>query len=342
MRIAVDAMGGDNAPASIIEGVIQAVKEYNYEIILVGDRNKIEHELSRYPAAALPITIRHTTEVIEETDSPAAAFRQKRNSSINVCSGLIKDSTADALVSAGNSGATMASSLATLKRLPGIARPAIATVMPTLDGMCVILDVGANVDCKPKNLMQFAIMGGVYIEHVYGKKNPRIGLLSIGKEENKGNDLTLATYGILKKSRINFIGNIEGGDIPKGIADVIVCDGFIGNVILKLAEGLGSMVMQWLKKGIGKNPLKYVIGPVVKSALKDIRAKADYDEYGGAPLLGINGACIVCHGISNAKAIKNSIKVAARFVEDNVNEHIKKAILAHEDLMGKENNNSGE
>lgn len=328
MRIAVDAMGGDHAPESIVQGAVQAAIDYNYDIILVGDEQVIKKELSKYSIASLPITIQNATETISENDSPSIAFRQKKDSSIMVCARLIKENRADALVSAGNSGATMTSALATLGRLNGIIRPAIGIVMPTLNGMCVILDVGANVDCKPQNLVQFAIMGEVYMKHMFGKKNPTVGLLNLGKEENKGNELTFNTYKLLKESKVNFIGNIEGGDIPKGKTDVVVCDGFVGNVILKLSEGVVSVIFGWFKEEIVKRPLiKVLAGMLLKSALGDIRKRVNYDEIGGAPLLGINGACIVCHGISNARAIRNSIKVAARFVEEDTNSHIEKMIM---------------
>jgi len=328
MRIAVDTMGGDHAPESIVQGAVQAAIDYNYDIILVGDEQVIKKELSKYSIASLPITIQNATETISENDSPTIAFRQKKDSSIMVCARLIKENRADALVSAGNSGATMTSALATLGRLNGIIRPAIAIVMPTLNGMCVILDVGANVDCKPQNLVQFAIMGEVYMKHMFGKKNPTVGLLNLGKEENKGNELTFNTYKLLKESKVNFIGNIEGGDIPKGKTDVVVCDGFVGNVILKLSEGVVSVIFGWFKEEIVKRPLiKVLAGMLLKSVLGDIRKRVNYDEIGGAPLLGINGACIVCHGISNARAIRNSIKVAARFVEEDTNSHIEKMIM---------------
>lgn len=327
MRIAVDAMGGDNAPASIVQGAVQAARDFNYEIILVGDESRIKKELEKYDVGSLPVTVKHATEVISEKESPIVAFRQKKDASVVVCARLIKEGKAEAMVSAGNSGATMASALATLRRLPGISRPAIAIVMPTLRGMCVILDVGANVDCKPSNLVQFAVMGEIYMKYVMGRENPTVGLLNIGKEENKGNELAINTYKLLKESDINFIGNVEGGDVPRGKADVIVCDGFAGNVILKLSEGVSSVIIQWIKEGIVKRPVLLIFKLLLKQLFAGLKEKINYDEYGGAPLLGINGACVVCHGVSNAKAMRNSIKVAAKFVEEKVNDNIEKVII---------------
>ncbi len=327
MRIAVDAMGGDNAPGSIVQGAVRAAGDYNYSIILVGDESKIKKELKKYTTDSLPITILHTSEYIGERDSPSVAFRQKKNASVVLCARLIKEGKADAMVSAGNSGATMASALVTLRRLPGISRPAIASLLPTIKGSCVILDVGANVDCKPQNLMQFAVMGEIYVKHMMEKGKPTVGLLNLGKEENKGNELTASTYKLLKESKVNFIGNVEGNGIPKGKADVVVCDGFVGNVILKLTEGVGAAVMEWFKEDIGKKPTVKLVRLLIRKALAGVRKRINYDEYGGAPLLGINGVCIVCHGISNAKAIKNSIVVAAKFVEEKINDHIEKVII---------------
>lgn len=322
MRIAVDVMVRDVALSSIVEGAVQAVHDYNYNIILVGNKYKISSELSKYSMDLLPITIKDASKVIGEKDFPVKAFRQKKDVSIMVCSQLIKNGEADALVSAGNSGAIMISALAIFHKLPGILKPAIPMMMPTYNGMCIILDVGANVDCKPINLLQFAIMGKVFIKHVMGKENPTVGLLNVGAEDNKGNKLSRETFKLLKESNINFIGNIEGRDIPMGKADIVVCDGFVGNTILKLTEGISSVVIDWFKEEISNSPLRMFVGWLLRRSLTDIEKKFNFDEYGGAPLLGIKGACIVCHGTSNAKAIKNSIKNAAKYIENNISDCI--------------------
>jgi glycerol-3-phosphate acyltransferase PlsX len=230
----------------------------------------------------------------------------------------------------GNSGAAMASALLNLKRIPGVSRPAITTVFPSIAGLGVVLDAGANVDCKPKHLLQFAVMGKIFVEKVYGIKNPRVGLLSIGEEEGKGNELTLATYELLKKTELNFVGNVEGRDITKGTADVFVCDGFVGNVVLKFGEGVAEMMLKLVKQELKAHPLAWFSLPFLWAALKDLRTKVDYTEYGGAPLLGVDGVCIIGHGGSNEKAVKNALRTAAEFAERNVNKEIAQEITKYE------------
>ena len=326
MRIVIDAMGGDNAPAVNVEGAIAAGRDYGIETILVGDETAIRQELSKKDISGLSISVVHASQVISMDESPAQACRQKPDSSIMVATNLLKEHKADGLVSAGNSGAVMTATLMLLGRLPGVSRPAIASLLPTVKDATIILDVGANMDCKPQNLLQFAIMGEVFIKYIHNKAFPSVGLLSIGEEEGKGNELTQATFELLKKSHLNFIGNIEGRDITTGKVDVVVCDGFVGNVVLKFAEGLAFTIIDIFKKEISKNFLNKILlltGLVaIKRPLKNIRKKIDYAEYGGAPLLGINGVCVIGHGISNARAISNAIKVANELVEKKLNEHL--------------------
>ncbi|MFN3966226.1 MAG: phosphate acyltransferase PlsX [Endomicrobiia bacterium] len=325
--IALDSMGGDRGLSVNVEGAVESVNKFNVKVILVGNIQQIQDELKKYKIKnSENISIHNASEIITMDDVPTSAVRQKRDSSIVVGIKLVAEKKADAFVSAGNSGAIMTAALMCMRRLPDIIRPAITTVLPTLKGWCVILDVGANVDCKPKNLLQFAVMGSEYVKEIYGISNPRIGLLSIGKEKTKGNELTLQTYELLEKSGLNFIGNIEGNDIPKGNVDVVVCDGFIGNIILKFGEGVAEMLFNLIKLELKKHPLAFAAIPFLWGALKDLIKRVDYSEYGGAPLLGIDGTCIICHGISNSKAICNAIRVAADFVKKNINEKISKEI----------------
>lgn len=324
MRIALDAMGGDLGPSINVQGAIDACNEWPHlEVILVGDRARLSHELKSHRLKpSLKLEIHHAESMVGMDESPVEGCRSKPDSSIMVCAKLVADGKAQGLVSAGNSGATMTASLLHLRRLEGISRPAIATIMPTLDGQCVVLDMGANVDCKPKHLLQFAVMGSVYFQAMFKKSNPTVGLLSIGEEEGKGNELTLETHSLLKNSGLNYIGNVEGRDIPMGKADVVVCDGFVGNVVLKFGEGLASAIMKLIKKEIKGHPITMLGGLLVKGAFKKLKKKIDPAEYGGAPLLGVQGISIVSHGGSNAYAIKNAIRVAAELIDDNINSHI--------------------
>lgn len=338
MRIAIDAMGGDRAPKTIIEGAIESAKEYPYELILVGEegilRSELEQYKRKYKKEFSSISIYNATQAIGMDELPGKACRQKRDASIMVATKLVADGLADAVVSAGNSGASMAAAVMLLQRIPGVSRPALATLMPTLEDLCVILDVGANVDCKPKNLLQFALMGNIYVKYIFNKELPRIGLLSIGEEESKGNELTLTAFELLKKSSLNFIGNVEGNDIPKGRADVVVCDGFVGNVLLKMGEGLVEVLFRLIKEGIRKSPIRTALtGLLLRSVFRDIKKKVDYDEYGGAPLLGVNGPCFICHGKSNAKAIKNAVRTAAEFVDKKVNQAITLEIERYQEIL---------
>lgn len=328
MKIAVDAMGGDFAPEEIVLGAIEAAREYQCDIILVGDQTRIKRILDDNGANNLRLSIQHASEIIEMTEHPSIAIRKKKDASVVVATRLVKEGKADVVVSAGSTGAAVAAALLGLGRIRGVERPTIATPMPSLTGMTVLLDSGANVDCKPKHLLQNAIMGSVYADKIWGITNPRVGLLSIGEEENKGNELTLDTYPLLKNSPLNFIGNVEGRDIPKGTVDVVVCDGFVGNVVLKLSEGLASAIMTLIKQEIeARGWFTKLAAMFVLPALKTLKRKLDYAEYGGAPLLGVDGGFIISHGSSKAKAIKNSIRVARDMVDRNVVENIRESFV---------------
>jgi len=319
MRIALDAMGGDFAPAVTIEGAIETVNESeDIEIVLVGDEPSIKRELSgkKYPPTRLQI--RHASQVVEMDEPALAAIRKKKDSSIKRAIELVKNREADAVVSAGHSGVAMALALLTFRASEGVRRPAIATVMPTIKRPFVLIDAGANVDCDAENLLQFALMGDAYCRTMFDNPEPKIALLSIGEEDTKGNLLTKEAFKLLRDTRIRFIGNIEGKDIFSGNADVVVCDGFIGNIVLKTSEGLAEVIMKMLKREIADVTTGRIGYLLMKPALRNFRRKTDYAEYGGAPLLGINGTCIISHGRSSAKAIRNAIKGASEFSKKEV------------------------
>jgi glycerol-3-phosphate acyltransferase PlsX len=326
MRIAVDAMGGDYAPGVVVEGAVQSVKKTPYEIILVGDKTRLTGEMKNYRSSSLPLSIYHCSEVIGMDESPAIACRQKKDSSIMVATRLVKEGMADAMVSAGNSGAVLASALMVLGRLPKVDRPAIAALIPTLKGVVALLDVGANVNSTAKGLLQFAVMGNIYMKTIMNKESPRIGLLSTGVEETKGNEVTIEAHRLLRQSGLNFTGNVEGKDIVKGKADVIVCDGFVGNILLKFSEGIAGEFISLFRDEILKYPFRKIALILLRGAFKDIKKRVDYTEYGGAPLLGVDGCSIICHGGSNAKAISNAIRVAGEFVEKRINQQIKESL----------------
>ncbi|MDH4227409.1 MAG: phosphate acyltransferase PlsX [Deltaproteobacteria bacterium] len=332
MKIAVDAMGGDYGPEPIVAGAVQAARE-GVGIILAGDTDSVNRELSNHDTSGLDITVRHSTEVIGMEESPVQAVRKKKNSSLRVCFDAVKEGAASAVVSAGNSGAAMAAAMFLMKRVEGVERPAIAVCMPTMKNPAVVLDAGGNVDCKPIHMVHFAIMGDVYAKYVLNETKPRIGLLSNGSEEGKGNDLTRATHELLKKTSLNYIGYVEGKDIYKGDIDVVVTDGFVGNVVLKLSEGLVEAVVSMLKKEIMSSFIAKIGYVLAKGAFKKLKKKIDYAEYGGAPLLGIDGVCFISHGASNAKAIKNAILKAREFVDGKVNEHLTEEIEENKDLV---------
>lgn len=328
MRIAVDAMGGDSAPIPEVSGTVMACQQLKGidEIILVGNEDILKKELSLHKTKGLPISIEKSFSVVGMHESPVVAVKSKKDSSIVIATKLIKEKRADAVVSAGNTGAAMACSLMHLGRVQGISRPALAIPVPTLSGPAILLDVGANVDCKPNHLLQFAIMGDVYAKYIFEKSHPRVGLLSVGEEESKGNELTFESFKLLKNSSLNFVGNVEGKDIINGNIDVVVCDGFVGNVVLKFAEGLVEMIIHLLKEELSSNLLLKLGAYLSRPAFKKFKKRLDPSEFGGAPLLGIDGVSIVCHGISTPKAIMNGIRVAMEFINHKVNIHIKEGI----------------
>ena len=330
-RIAIDAMGTDSAPGPEVEGAVQAAREGFAEVLLVGPQDVLKRELVRRDARNLPIELVHASEAVTMEDAAAKAFRRKRDSSIRVAARLVRDHKADGLISAGNTGAVMTTAKIVLGTLAGVDRPALAAVFPTSEGRAaVMLDVGANVDCKAHHLAQFAVMGEVYYRVIFGMERPRIGLLSIGVEEHKGNDLTREAFALLKQLPLNFVGNVEGRDLYNGRVEVIVCDGFIGNVALKISEGLVETVSSLLKEALSSTMSAKVGYVLSRRAFKNFKKRVDYSEYGGATLLGVRGVCIICHGGSNANAIKNAIRVAAEFAEGQVNEKIEGHLAATE------------
>lgn len=326
MKIVVDAMGGDYAPIEIVRGAVDAAKQYGIEIILVGDEQKVKNELAGYDTQGFSVSVVHAGEVIEMGEPPATALRKKKDSSVVVGTKLVKQGRGDAIVSAGNTGAAMGSALLGFGRIKGIHRPAIAQILPTVKGITLLLDVGANAESDPQNLHQFAVMGSIYSNKILGVANPRVGLLNIGEEETKGNPLYLEAFKLIKESNLNFIGNIEGRDITCGAADVVVCDGFVGNVVLKFGEGLARDLMAMFKEELMKNIFVKIGAALVFSQAKGLRKRIDYAEYGGAPLLGVNGVFIICHGSSHARAITNAIRMAKECVEKNVVKSIKESI----------------
>jgi phosphate acyltransferase len=327
MKIVVDAMGGDNAPEAAVEGAVMAAREYGTEIILTGLSNQIHEILNRLdPDHHFPIQVVHADEVVEMHDSPSKVLRSKRKSSMKIGLDLVKEGTASAFLSAGNTGAVLAYSTIVLRPLNGVDRPAIAIQLPTLKGNAILLDAGANVDCKNTQLFQFGIMGHVFAECILGKKNPRVGLLSIGEEDGKGNEIVKEAFQMLKTSHINFIGNVEGKEVYRGNADVIVCDGFTGNVALKISESLAEMIGTNLKRMFQSNLFSKLGYLLLKPKLDEFKKKVDHSETGGAPLLGINGVVIIAHGSSTPKAIKNAINRARELSEKNINAHIREGI----------------
>lgn len=325
MKIAVDAMGGDYAPAEIVKGAVEAAVRDGIEIVLVGQQERVETELKKYSYPPGKIVVYHAPQVIEMNEHPASAVRNKRDSSIVVATKLLKDGKASAVVSAGNTGAQMAAALFILGRVPGIDRPGIATVFPSPKGPKVLLDSGANVDVKSRNLVQFAYLGSIYSRNVLGIERPRVALLNIGSEPNKGTETIQEAFQELSGDpKINFSGNIEGREFLTADVDVIICDGFVGNVVLKLTEGLVSTLMALVREELKKNPLRSVGGVLVKPAFKELFKKLDYTEYGGAPLLGVMGISIICHGSSNYKAIRNAIRFARETAESGFLESLKK------------------
>ena len=333
VTIALDAMGGDNAPGAIIEGAIQATSSIdNVKIILVGDELEITEQLEKHPATG-KLSIQHAPESIGMDEGPAVALRRKKQSSIHIGLRLVKDGSANAFISAGNTGAVMAVATLILRTIKGIDRPAIAVTLPSQRGDTVLLDAGANVACRASHLFQFGIMGSIYSEYVLGAALPRVGLLSIGEEDVKGNDVTREALELLTKSSLNFIGNTEAKLLYKGAADVVVCDGFTGNIALKISESLAEMMGVFLKAMFKENwrtKLGYLL---LKPQLAVFKKKIDHSEVGGAPLLGIDGAVFISHGSSGPKSIRSAVAGARKFVQEKVNEHISESLVENEDII---------
>ena len=308
--VAVDAMGGDNSPRHEVDGAVKAARRWQIPIVLVGQSEIVAEELAKHDTQGLDIRIEHASEVVGMQDSASDAVRKKKDSSIRVSFNMVKEGRVNAVVSTGNPGATMAAGMFVLKRIPGIDRPAIATLVPNLEDQTLVLDVGGNVDCKPPHLVQFALMGSVYAAQMLGKTTPRVGLLSNGSEESKGNELTREANQILKRTSLNYVGYTEGRDIYNANVDVVVCDGFVGNVVLKVSEGLAEAIGSILREEFSSRFLSKLGYLLARPALKAFKKKVDYAEYGGAPLLGVQGTAMICHGSSNPQAIMNAIKMA--------------------------------
>ena len=323
MKIAIDAMGGDNGHEVNVEGACLAIDEFPSleKLYLVGDENQITNSLKRLNTNNSKIEIIHSSEVVEMNESPAMAIRRKKNSSISIATDLVKDGTCEAIVSAGNTGAAVAAATLKLRNIKGVDRSGIATPMPNEYGTCYLLDAGANTEAKPSHLLQYAIMGSVYSKEVNGKSNPKVGLMSNGSEDEKGSAFTKEVFALLKESSVNFVGNVEGHDLFFRELDVVVCDGFTGNIILKACEATAKAVAKWVKEEMLKTNLRKIGAQLVKPAFKAAMARGSYEEYGGSPLLGVNGVCIISHGGSSALAIKNAIRVANESVTQQLNRH---------------------
>jgi glycerol-3-phosphate acyltransferase PlsX len=326
MKIALDAMGGDNAPETTIAGALRAAREFPIDLVLVGQQEAIKKTLASYPTTPSNLSILHAPEVIGMDESPVASIRKKRESSINVGLEMLKEQKVDAFVSAGNTGAVVSASMLLVGLLPGIERPGIAILLPGVKGDTLLIDVGANIDPKPLHLLQYALMGEAYMRCVMGKVRPNVGLLNVGEEETKGTEFMKETYGMIESSGVNFVGNVEGHDIFTGEFDVIVCDGFAGNIALKTAESLAHAINVLLKRSLMKSPITRLGAWLARGAFIQLRKEVDYAEHGGAPLLGVNGISIIAHGASSGKAIKNAIRVAYESVRHELNRNMVDAV----------------
>ncbi|HBF0230008.1 TPA: phosphate acyltransferase PlsX [Clostridioides difficile] len=327
MKIVIDGMGGDNAPKSNVEGAVNAIKEYQVDLIITGDKDLLEKEFSNYEFDRNKLEIVHTTEIIENEDKPVKAIRSKKDSSMVVALNLVKEGKADAIISAGNTGALLAGGLFVVGRIKGIDRPCLCSAIPNVKrGMTLIADCGANADCKPKNLVEFAAMSNIYSRKVLGLENPKVALANVGLEEGKGNDLVKRSYEEIKKLDLNFIGNVEAREVINAYTDIIICDGFTGNILLKSAEGVALSVMSLIKETFMASTKSKIGALLIKDDLRKLKSFIDYSEYGGAPLLGLNGGVIKVHGSSDAKAIKNAINQGIKFSKGKVVEDINQFI----------------
>src|SRR5437870_4733845 len=324
MKIALDAMGGDFGPLNLVGGAVMALRDYAHikKLFLVGDTKQIESELKKHKCNDRRIHVVHSTQVVDMSDKAWSAVRRKKDSSISRAVDLVKHAQADAVVSAGHTGAAVAACTIKLRTLPGIDRPGIAAVLPTETNVFVLIDAGANIDATAEHLLHYAIMGSVYSRHVLHYKNPTVGLISLGEEDVKGTDLTREVFQLLKKSSLNFVGNIEGRHMFEDPVEVVVCDGFVGNVILKTCESISVAIFQWLKHELSRTAMRKLGAFLAQESFRTIRDKTNYEEYGGSPLLGVNGICIIAHGSSTPLAIKNALRVAAESIEHQVNPHI--------------------
>lgn len=327
MRIAVDGMGGDKAPQAIVAGAVDAAKEFDVRIVLVGDQNLLRSELEKIADVPKTITVHHAGSFIRMDESAAISIRKKKDASVSICADLAKEGEVDAFVTAGHTGAAVVASTLKLRLLQGIERPGIGIALPTLgDNPTLLIDVGANIDTKPLHLYQYALMGDVYFRYILRKNRPSVGILNIGEEETKGTEYVKEAHQLLNKSRLHFIGNVEGRDIFNGKVDIVVCDGFVGNVVLKVSESIADVIGKLLKQELKRSPITMLGAMLAKPAFDALKKEVDYSEYGGAPLLGVDGSCIISHGSSNARAIKNAIRRAMEFVKYEINQHILEAV----------------
>ncbi len=327
MKIIIDAMGGDNAPYAPVEAAVKAVKELGVDIVLVGQEKVVNGELKKYSYPQDKISVVNAEEVITNFDEPAKAIRVKKNSSMVVAARMLKNNEGDALLSMGNTGALLSAGLLIVGRIKGILRPALATALPSGNGPMLLVDAGANTNCKPLNLLQFAMMGSIYSEEILGIEKPKVGLLSNGEEEGKGNDLVKQAYPLFKEAPFNFVGNVEGRDVMNGDVNVIACEGFVGNVVLKTVEGMGSLMGDMVKGMFVKNIFTKLGAIFVSGGIKDFKKRMDYREYGGAPLLGVKSPVIKGHGSSDAKAVFQAIVQAKKTIETNMVDKIKNSLL---------------
>src|SRR5438876_10246603 len=339
MKIALDAMGGDFGPPNLVAGAVMALRDYRQinKLYLVGDSAKVENELRKNQCNDSRIEIAHSTQVVDMSDRAWTAVRRKKDSSISRAVDLVKHGRADAVVSAGHTGAAVAASTIKLRTLPGIDRPGIAAVLPTEKNVFVLIDAGANIDARPEHLVQYAFMGTVYSRHVLGYKSPKVGLISLGEEDVKGNEMTKEVFKMLKRSSLNFVGNIEGRHLFEDPVEVVVCDGFVGNVILKTCESISVAIFAWLKHELARTPMRKLGALLARKSFRSIRDKTNYEYYGGSPLLGVDGICIIAHGSSTPLAVKNALRVAAESIEQQVNPHIVEEIRRYHETTSRLN-----